>query len=162
MADPVTTSLAIGGTILGAGTSVAGARAQNKAIDRSIKAEEKAASTQAQQVREAADLRREQRIRESRLAAGRIAASAGERGVGLTGSLAALDRQVAVDTAFNLSILGRNEQNQVRRIQSGLNANITALDARKPSPFLSLVDGGAGGFSSGLTIGKGLEELRDE
>lgn len=136
------------------------ARAQNKAISRAQASQQKAAGVQQRQLVEQAAVERRRIQDQTQQIEGRLRVAAGESGVGLGGSTAALGRQAQFDQASNLSILGSNLGNEQARVQSGLEANLANLSANQQNPLLAGLMGGLGGLQTGLSISSGISSIQ--
>lgn len=144
--------LSAAGAASGAGLSIVNAQAQNKAKKRSEESARLAAATQSKQINDAAAIERQKRARESAQIRGRIAAVGAASGADPAGSYAALDRQAEFEYGTNIDILNTNRQNELARVASGLNANLTSLSAQGRNPILDAFAGGTSGFGTGLSL----------
>jgi len=146
--------LAIGLGALGAGTSIAGATMQNRAIRRAAKVTSQAAQIQAKQVSEAAMVDRQKAARQADLVRGRIRVAAAAAGIAPdAGTFSMLSQQEAFDYAFNQAVLEQNRRNQVASVISGGAASIAGLMAQRQNALLSGIQGGLAGAQTGLSIG---------
>lgn len=134
------------------------ARAQNKAIQRSMNSQAQAAGIQQEQLVEQAAVERRRIQNQTQQIEGRLRVAAGESGVGLGGSMEALGRQAQIDQATNLAILDSNLDNQQQRVQSGLEANLASLSAQTQNPLLAGLVGGINGLQTGLSIGNAFTQ----
>lgn len=150
----VPAALAIGGTLFGGATSAMQARSQNRAISRAASSQQNAARTQAQQLSNQSSVEKLRRQREAAQIRGRLRVAAGEAGVGLGGTTAALMRQADSDEQLNVNMIDQNTRNQLARINTGLAANVTSLSSQIRSPILDAFAGGVGGFQTGLSLGQ--------
>lgn len=153
--DPATAMLAIGGagSLFGAGTSFMGAQKQNAALRQSMASQQAAAQQQMGQVAQAAAVEREKRLKEAQQIQGRIRVAAGEAGIGMGGSIAALSRQSELDLGTNLAIIDQNYANNIAAIRSGAQANLQSLSSQIGNPILNAFSGAFSGAGTGLAIG---------
>lgn len=140
------------------GLALVNAAEQNKAKKRSEDSARTAAAVQSKQINEAAALERQKRARESAQIRGRLAAVGSASGADPAGSYAALDRQAGFEFNTNIDILNTNRQNELARVASGLNANLTSLSAQGRNPFLDAFAGGASGLGTGLSLYNALPD----
>lgn len=145
--------LAIGGAAFGATTSFMGAKSQNAALRQSMASQQAAAQQQMGQVSQAAAVEREKRLKEAQQIQGRIRVAAGEAGVGMGGSIAALSQQSELDLGTNLAIIDQNYANNIAAIRSGAQANLQSLASNISNPIFDALSGGMSGASTGLSIG---------
>lgn len=158
--DPVSATLLAIGTAGGAASSAAAASQQNRNIERSMQSQVNAANTQQQQLVDQSALERIKNIRQAQQIQGRIRVSAGERGIAYSsGSIGALQRQGDYDASLNDAIIGRNLSNQIARVRSGAQANLTALASSQQSPILAGLMGGVQGLQTGLSIGAAVDNI---
>lgn len=167
MADfGVSAALAIG-TALASTAATAGASAyqasqQNKALRRSEESTRRATEVQNRQLAAAAGQELEVRRREADQTRGRIRVSAGEAGIGLGGSYAAMMRQADFDLAMNQQIIRQNFMNNVNATNSGYMASMAQLSAQRRNPLLDAFTGGLQGMSTGLSIGSSLPTIETD
>lgn len=154
--DPFTAALTVGTAVAGAGLSAYGANQRNKAVGRSMDAAGRAATIETQQEAAAAKLERAKRAREAEVASGRIQVLAAERGVGPSGSVAALENQVAQDQAAGDAITNQNLASQSARVRSNFDSTITSLKSQVQNGFLAALQGGFTGATTGLQISGAL------
>ena len=140
--------------------SIEQAQAQNAAIRNAQASQGRAAAVQQEQLVEQAAVERRRIQNQTQQIEGRLRVAAGESGVGLGGSIEALGRQAQIDQATNLAILDSNLDNEQRRVQSGLEANLASLAAGQQNPLLAGLMGGLGGLQTGLSIASGIESVR--
>jgi len=153
--------LIVGGTTVASTVlSVAQARAQNKAIRRSIESQKKAAEFEKNQLKERAALEADKMRRKEEQIRGRIAVSVAERGVGFGGSFNTLNMQAGLDRLTNNKITETNLNNQIIRVQSGLQANIDKLSSDIQNPLLAGFTGAMSGLQSGLSLGSGIQKIQ--
>lgn len=155
----------LGLAIAGGAASVAGARQQNDAIQRSMNSQVNAATRQKQQLQDSAAVERQKIERRKQQMEGRIRVRAGEAGIGIEGGTTqALLRQADFDEGFNLGLLDRNLKNQFAAVDTGLEANLARLEAEETNPLLAAFTGVLGGLDAGLSIvgaARELDELRN-
>lgn len=156
----VTTIATLAATGITTYLSIQQARSQNAAISRAQASQVNAAAVQQEQLVEQAAVERRRIQNQTQQIEGRLRVAAGEAGVGLGGSTAALDRQAGIDQATNLTILDNNLENQQQRVTSGLEANLASLSANQQNPLLAGLVGGLGGLQTGLNIGGAIESNR--
>lgn len=158
----VEAALIIGGITAAASAGIAyeGAQRQNKAVKRSIEAENKRSQVGSKQVNQAAALEAEKNRAQAARIRGLLRVNAAEQG-GEGGSFDALIRQTSQDESLNLSILEENRKNQLAAVLSGSEANLAALQGRLTNPLLDSTIAGLQGFSTGLQIGGAANELGD-
>ena len=144
--------LTIGGAAIGGATGIAGALAQNKAIENSMQGAANNANTSLRQNALAAATQRSDRVRESSRVNSRIQLAAAEAGSGLGGSFLDLQAQNAVDTANDRKVIRINEGSNAASILSSYDATIQSLESRTQNPILGAFAGGLQGLSTGLSI----------
>ncbi len=152
MADFGLTAITLAAAAASAGTAAYGAQQKNKAVKNSQAAARRAAITQGNQIEDAAKLERLKRKRESDQIRARIAVTGAAAGVDPAGSYADLERQVGFDENLNLDIIDTNRRNQIARVNSGAQADITALGAQTRNVLLDAFTSGAQGVSTGLSL----------
>lgn len=173
--------LLIGGLVGGisAGVSAAGAAAQNAAIQRSMNVNAQNARQRqkdmverrrvlANQTMDQRRLAQLQAIRQANAVEGRARAAAAMGGRSVASGSAARSLEVVrADRLFNQMVIDRNAQGQMMAINSqyttGVNDNLSAfnsmmaqLQAQSQDPFLNSIQGGLGGFGTGINIANGL------
>lgn len=151
-------ALAIGGGALSYGQ----AQEQNRAARRSSSSARRAAGVSEQQVNEAAELEKLKRRRDAERIAGRIRVAAAASGFD-TGSgdfITAAD-QNELDLITDQSIIERNASNQIARIRSGLDADLTQIRSRMVDPLVAAFGGGLQGGMTGLQIGGAVDSYND-
>lgn len=175
-------AVAVGVGVAGAATSAIGAHQQNKAASAAGRRSKDAAAQVIAHINAAKRMQLKQIGRqltieqlkvqhEAERIRGRLRVASAEAGVGMGGSHQALMRQAGVDEAFNLAILLVNFEDTAMRIQSdaeaaavGVNqqlvANLNSLSLMKSNPLLAGVQGGLGGFTTGLQIGQGVKNIK--
>ena len=159
MASAVGAALVLGG--VGAVTSAVAAERQNDANSRARRSQQQAAAVQTQQLEDAAAVEREKRLQDQRRIAARLRVAAGESGLALgSGTAEALQQQTQTDLSTNLGLIDQNLANQTLAVESGLEANLAALEAQEINPLIATFTGGLGGASTGLAIGSALQEAR--
>lgn len=159
--DPVSAGLMIGTAAFGTATSAQAARRRNDAIERSMASQSRSAAVRQRQVAEQAAVERQKEIDAAHRIRGRLRVAAGEAGVGLGGSYAALMRQADTDAATNVDIINRNENAQQTQLRSGLEANLSTLSSRTQNPLIAGLSGGLSGLQTGLSIGGGIRSARE-
>jgi len=133
------------------------ASSQNKAIRKSAASARLAGSIQTRQVNDSASLERTKRQNEAERIRGRLRVAAAAAGLGIDGgSYGDLLNQANYDAALNQTILERNRQNEVARIQSGTASNLAQLAGHLQNLVLASVTGGMQGFSTGMQIGSAV------
>lgn len=152
MAQAIPAALAIGGTAMGAATSAVGASARNRAIAASMQSQRSAMATQQRQVQQSAAVERAKQIQQAQQIAGRLRVAAGESGVGMGGSMAALLRQTDLDAGMNLAILDQNLANQLAAIRTSGMAHMQQTASQAQNPLLAGIGGGLQGLSTGLSV----------
>jgi len=130
---------------------------QNQANKKVANAQKKNTLVQMKQLSEQAEL---ERLKAQRIAGqlrGRIRASAAESGVGIdpTGSLF---NQANQDQIFNTGVINQNLQSLTDRARSGYAVNAAELESRFQSPLFAGIQGGISGYTSGLSIGQGVNK----
>lgn len=157
--DPVTLAL-LGTAVASGGVALDAAQSQNRAIDASKAAAQKAGLENQRQIRTAASQKHEQRVDEFNQLAARILVARGEAGVGTGGSTAAVTRQAEFDTAEDLSAINLNAALGTRRVATGTQSQLSQLDSQRQNPLVSAFLGGLQGAGQGLQIVRGLESFR--
>jgi len=156
MADFGISELALGlaaaGAAASAGTSIIGSQAKNKAVKESQDNARKAALEQRKQIEEAAALEKFKRRRESDQIRGRLATVGAASGADPAGSYAVLDNQVTTNEAINFDIIDRNRTNQINRVASGLDAQLSELGSRRTNSILNAFTAGISGAATGLSV----------
>ena len=155
------TALAIGSAAFGAASSVAQARSQNEAIRRSAQSRRRSADIQSEQLENRARQQQQQLSDEADRIRGRIRVASAERGIGTGGTTEALARQTAINEAENIDTVQANLRRQQQRVQSGLRADLTQLEANLQSPLLGGLSGGLQGAQTGLAIGEGIQSFQE-
>ena len=148
--------LGIASTAGMAGLSVLQASEKNKALKKAQSAAADAAGVQEQQVSDQAALERYKAINRGNLIQSRLRVAAGEAGIGLGGTYAALARQADYDAAMNDLVVGVNRRNTLASIRSGGKANIISLASQRDNPALAGITGGIQGFGLGLGLANGI------
>lgn len=149
------------GTGLGLAAGINGAQQQNAANKRTANSINAAQAAEVQQTEGALAVQQAKRISESNAIRGRLTVVAAESGVGTGGSVAALERQNAYQTALDNNLAEQNTQNQVAAIHSQASAGMTAVAAKQISPLVAAFSGGMAGLSSGLNIAGGVDALNN-
>lgn len=147
--DPISTGLVIAAAT--AAVSGAGAIEQNRQANKREDAAKKAADVQTKQLRDQAQLEASKRSREARLIRGAILARDSVAGD-------ALLNQVDADLGLNLDILGKNLNNSLGRVTSGLDADLASIQT--VNPLLSSFTGGLQGFGAGVGIGSAFQNYQ--
>lgn len=93
---------------------------------------------------------------------GTLGVAAAERGVGFGGSVEALDRNAAIQGEQNAQGIRLSRYGAEQSTLSQLEAAQAQLDAQSSNIFLSGLSGGISGFSTGLSIGRGIKDLQTE
>lgn len=156
--DPLT--LAIGGAAVSAATSAVAAQRQNAQIGKSMRSAQQSAQLEREAATKSADLEMRQRRNEADRIRGLISVSAAERGVGMGGSVEALQRQADYDQALNEAVIDTNLYYQTKGIEQGYKATTNRLRSQGAMPVVQALLGGLSGFSTGLQIGNGLQSMR--
>lgn len=147
------------GAAANAGFSIFGAASRNAAIEESMRRNQMAAEAELAQQARINDL---QVMRSRRTAArtfGMIAVSAAERGVGPGGSVAALDRNAAVDESLNQYALGIEHYGADLRTRISLSNSQRALAGQGQDYLLAGLTGAIQGAQTGLSIGQGIKGI---
>jgi hypothetical protein len=158
----VVATTAVLGLALGAyqaSESASAARAQNKAIERSMESEQRVAAIKTEQVANQAEIEKRKITNRAAQIRGRIRVAAADSGFGLGGSTAALARQSAFDESINSSIVDRNVLSQNELIASGLQAHLESLASNSQNEMLAAFMGGLSGLDTGLSLGQGIGSI---
>lgn len=134
-----------------AAVGVAGAKAKNDAVDRSIDSAREAASFRQSQIARRAGIESAKSISASRKTTGRIRVSGAARGVGSEG-ISPLILQQGIDTQAELDIIGDNLSAENESIRSQFEAQTAALAAQRLNKLLAAFQGGMSGLQTGLNI----------
>lgn len=161
MAMGVAAPLLIGGTVAGAGLSVASAQSRNRAIGRSMRSANDAAGTTLGQLADQTALERLRRVRQTEQIIGRLRVASAEAGGGFGGSAAALERQAQFDSGIDRAIIDANYSNNANRVLSGLDAQELSLSSQTVNPLLAGLFGGVQGLQTGLQIYGGAQAIGD-
>lgn len=137
----------------GAAMSAKAARDRNKAIGRSITAQQQAAGVQNQQLADQTAVENMKTMRAAHQLQGRVRVAAGEAGATAGGSFAALDRQTAFDAGLNLAIGRQNLGNNQALVNSQYKAQATGAMSQWQNPLMAGFMGGVSGAQTGLAIG---------
>ena len=159
MAFPAAAGLVIASAAASAIAAQQASQSRNRAARRSSESATRAASVQIRQVREAAQLEKDKIALQARRIRGAIRASAAAAGFEDAGTYQGLANQAAIDAAINSRIVGINARNNIDRVLSGLDANLTDLSSRVSSPVLAAFSGGLEGAQAGLAIGGAVDRL---
>lgn len=157
---PLIPALSIGTAIFGAFTNAAAARNQNQAVQASLQSQREALRVRQQQLSSQAGIEKQKRINEANQIQGRLRVAAGEAGVGLGGSAAALARQAEFDKAVNLSIIDANFQSRIALGQAQFRSTAAQTISQQRNPLLSAFSGAVSGLETGLRIGRTAEDIR--
>ena len=148
----------IGGGI-GLATSAFGANQQRKAIKQQMRDNNRAVEIELGQAKVAADRENEVIRRNAARVAGLISVSAAERGVGSSGSTAALQLSGDADAAFNRRGVAQGLYNRQESSLQSLRTGNRAVASRAPSLFMAGISGALQGATTGLQIGQGLSDM---
>lgn len=160
MAPAAALALTIGTGALGAATSYAQARGQNRAARRAADSSRRAAEVETRQITRAAELEAEKRLNRQEQVAGRVRVAAARSGFATSsGDFERFARQNEFDTAIDLATLEENRQAQIDRVLSGLDARLADISSRTSNSLLSAFTGGLGGIQAGLAITGGLDQF---
>lgn len=143
----------------GAALAAQQAAEQNKAARRSAESATRAAAEQNKQLAQRASLERQKNINQSEQIMGRLRVSSADAGIGMGGTTSALTEQAAYDAALNDLIIRRNTQNDMARVLSGLDAQVTSLKGSVHNPLIAGFAGGLQGYTAGRGISTGLSGL---
>lgn len=136
-----------------AATAGTAAYQQNRGVKRAQRAQTKAALAEQQQLSKLAAQGLQRRRFEGEAVRKRIRVAAGEAGSDLSGSFAALATQSVYDEIVNVETLKENFSIQQKRVQAGLEADLSRLEMDKRNPLLAALTGALGGVGTGLQIG---------
>lgn len=150
--DPVTVGLVVGG--VQAGLSAAQAVTNNRAVRQSGQIANENAKIQSKALKDQSDIEKAKREQEAAQIAGRLRVLAADSG---GGAFTDLVRQNEIDTTLNQQIIDQNLVNNTQSVNSNLRATIASLSTRMQSPFLSALQGGASGFTTGLQVSSGIK-----
>lgn len=145
-------------TGLGIYSNYSAARQQNQAIERSMAEQNKALEVTQQQIAEQAGLERFKSARRAHQIEGKLRVAAGDAGLGMGGTWAALSRQAGMDEAINQAIIQSNFDNQIAAARSGTRANLISLEGQGRNSLLDGLLGGLQGLQTGLSIGNAVGE----
>ena len=152
--------VALAAAFAGTATSAMQARAQNAAAARSAKAAQKAADVKRDQLEKQAAVERKKQQNLSAQIRGRLAVSAAASGAGFGGSYDALMVQTDTDEAMNLGILEDNLASNRAMVDSGLEADLASISGHTSNTLLAAFNGGIQGLSAGLSIARGIKDMR--
>ena len=148
----ITLAVTAATTAYAASASASAARKQNRAIRASQASARFGTAATLDQLSTQAGYDMQKRRNEAEQVVGRIRATAAEVGSD-NGSFLALQRQAAYDEQISDEVTRRNYDANVRRVQSGLDAQLIDLGSRIRNPVLDAFTGGIGGLQTGLSIG---------
>lgn len=152
-------ALAALGAAANGGLSILGANARNAQIEQSMRSNNAAAAMEIQQQHRIAALQRERSRRAANRTFGLITVSAAERGVGMGGSVAAIERTAAVDEALNQNAMDIEAFGAGQRTLASLRNTQTSLASQGQSLALAGLTGAIQGAQTGLSIGQGIQGL---
>lgn len=158
-AGPLIPALSIGTAIFGAFTNAAAARQQNQAVQSSLQSQREALRIKQQQQSSQAGIEKQKRINEAAQIQGRLRVAAGEAGVGLGGSAAALARQAEFDKAVNLSIIDANFQRRIAFGQAQFRSTAAQTVSQTQNPLIAGFSGAVSGLETGLRIGRTAQDI---
>lgn len=150
-------ALAIGSAVVGAASSAAQASSQNRQVRRAMQSEQRAAALQTAEAARQAEIDRQARIQEARKIQSLVQVSAAERGIGVGGSVRAIQQSNDYQAALNQYNADRALQYENERIIAGYQSNIQSIRARSTNGLLAMIAGGAQGFSTGLNISGNID-----
>jgi hypothetical protein len=157
--DPLS-ALLIGGSALASGGAAAyssyqQAQDQQEYMEATYANQEQAARAENRMIVEQQSQEERRIAQQAHLIRSRIRATAGEAGVGTGGTYEALVRQTDIDLANNQQIIRFNTMNRLMAVAAGMQP----LPAQQYMPWLDALTGGISGFSTGLSIYGGLNQL---
>ena len=152
-------ALLVGGTAFGAATSAVGASNRNRAVSRSMKSANAAASTQLGQLAQQAALERYKRIREAQTIAGKLRVAAAESGAGPGGSWSAIEQQNILDSRTDTGIIDANYGASSQRVLSGLDATNIQLQSETVNPIVASIVGGVQGLQTAINFAQGADGI---
>lgn len=146
----------------GAAATATAAQQQNRAIAKSRRSANTAASIQAGQVIAAGELEAKKNLQREQKLIGAIRVGSAGAGVGIGGSWQAIVDQAEYESALNMNVIKQNTRAQTAAISSGLDATLAQLEAGQANPILAGFTGGMQGLNSGLAISGAVKELLKE
>lgn len=152
-------AIAGGMAALQGGLSMFGASSRNRQIRRSYQYNQQAAVAEMQQQARINEIQVLRTRQDASRAMGLVAVSAAERGVGMGGSTAALDRNIAIDADLNEYALEVERYGAEQRTLANLRLTNQGLAAQGQNVALAALTGAISGAQTGLSIGQGIEGL---
>ena len=151
---------AIVAAIAGSVTSAIGASSQRKAANRAMESEKQAAAIKAKQLRVQNDAKVAEVIKQQRAIRGRAVAVAADSGFGIgSDDFGSLTNEIDLNAGLNVERLDQNLYNDLRYLDSQLQASLDRLNSSKPDVFSSSLVGGLQMGATGLALGSGLSDL---
>lgn len=146
----------------GAAATASAAQQQNRAIAKSRRSANTAASIQAGQVIAAGELEAKKNLQREQKLIGAIRVGSAGAGVGIGGSWQSIVDQAEYESALNMNVIKQNTRAQAAAVSSGLDATLAQLEAGQANPILAGFTGGMQGLNSGLAISGAVKELLKE
>lgn len=153
-------ALLIGGSLVGGVSSAASARQQNKAIQRSVNAQGKAAGIQIAQLGQRAAIERENRQADVNRLLGAVRAAGAERGVDQTSTL--IQSDIVQQAGRTQDLLEVALGNDIAAVRSGYEASAISAQNQTQGTLLSAFRGALGGISAAaniLSLGNTISDL---
>lgn len=144
--------LLIASSAAGAGIGAARQQSALRAAKRSARSTRESAQLQLNQNAQQAALERIRVRQRRRQAEGRLAVTAADAGVGTGETFDLLLDSLGTDAAISERIVDLNLTSRRRLLESGVRRQVQELEARTPNFLLSTLEGGLGGFQTGLSI----------
>ncbi len=149
------------GAVLGGAMGYMGSRSTNSGLQASGNAAANATLQQYAQIRKSATVERTKRQQAARQIGGFLRARAADFGLGGSGTTLALDIQSDVDAAYSEDVLELDLADALERARLGLSSTLTEVRNSKRNVGLDAATSGLSGASSGLALGKGIQDMRD-
>lgn len=160
MAEAALIALAVGGAAAGGYTSYESARKQNAAAKASARAAKTGAAVQERQLTVQTQAEQRRRLLEKQRTMARIRVLGAESGFAAeSGDIESLLDQADFDSSTNAEILRGNLSNNLARVRSGLDADLSSLRARIQNSLLSGLTGSLSGAAAGLQIGQAGQQI---